>query len=87
MRMHPGVGYPLERYIPPGGAEISGFRLPGGTVVGIAPSSIHQLKSIYGEDAHQFRPERWIENQPEQIKVMDRNLLTVSNHFHDNILS
>lgn len=76
--MHPGVGYPLERSIPPEGANISGFHLRGGTIVGIAPSSIHQLKSIYGEDAHQFRPERWIQSDAEQIKVMDRNLLTVS---------
>ncbi|GKZ18421.1 hypothetical protein AbraCBS73388_000991 [Aspergillus brasiliensis] len=78
MRLHPGVGFPLERYVPPPGAEICGHRLPGGTNVSISAPVIHQLQDIYGEDADSFRPERWLEASPEALKAMDRYFLSVS---------
>ncbi|KAL2859238.1 cytochrome P450 [Aspergillus pseudodeflectus] len=76
MRLHPGVGFPLERYVPPSGAEICGHRLPGGTNVSISAPVIHQIKDIYGEDADCFRPERWLEASPEALKAMDRYFLS-----------
>ncbi|KAL2834623.1 cytochrome P450 [Aspergillus pseudoustus] len=75
MRLHPGVGFPLERFVPPGGAEICGHRLPGGTNVSISAPVIHHNKDIYGEDADSFRPERWLEASPEALKAMDRYFL------------
>lgn len=77
MRMHPSVGYPMERYVPAGGVTIAGKYLPAGTIVSMAAPVIHFDTSIYGTDAHVFRPERWLESEPERIKLMDRNLLTV----------
>ena len=77
-RIHPPVGLILERYVPAGGETISGIHLPEGTVVGINAWVLHQNKDIFGKDAHQFRPERWIESDPEQLKRMRRNLFTVS---------
>ena len=35
MRIHPGIGLLLERYVPDGGAEICGQHIPAGTVVGV----------------------------------------------------
>ena len=77
MRMHPGVGFPLERYVPPEGAVICGAHLPGGTNVSMSAPTVHYDKSIFGVDAHEFRPERWLEAAPEQLKKMDRGFLAV----------
>ncbi|KAJ9612104.1 hypothetical protein H2200_003701 [Cladophialophora chaetospira] len=76
LRIHPGVAFPLERYIPPEGATICGVKLRGGTNISVNPAVIHMSKEVYGEDADQFRPERWIEASPQQLKQMDRSFLT-----------
>ena len=72
LRLHPGGGFPLERYVPPEGAEICGRRLPGGTIVSMSAPVIHLNKEIYGQDATIFRPERWLEASSEELKAMDR---------------
>lgn len=81
MRLHPGVAFPLERYVPPGGATICGTWLPEGTNVSVNAAVIHFDKAIYGNDAEEFRPERWIEASPEQLKAMDRSFIAVSPRF------
>lgn len=77
LRIHPGVAFPLERYVPLEGATICDYKLPAGTNVSINPAVIHMDKGTYGEDADQFRPERWIEASPEQLKQMDRAFIAV----------
>lgn len=78
MRCHPGVSFPLERVVPEGGATFSDIHLKQGTIVGINPAVIHHDKTIFGDDADAFRPERWIESSEAHIKLMDRHLMTVS---------
>lgn len=78
LRLHPGIGMPLERYVPDGGTNLCGVELPAGTVVGVNPHVVHRHKEIYGEDADEFKPERWIEAEPERLKVMERSFLAVS---------
>ncbi|KAJ4154034.1 hypothetical protein LMH87_010498 [Akanthomyces muscarius] len=75
MRMHPAVGFPLERYTPAEGAEICGYSLPPGINVSISAPVIHLNKEVFGEDAEHFRPERWIEANQEQLKTMNRSFL------------
>ncbi|KAF2018869.1 cytochrome P450 [Aaosphaeria arxii CBS 175.79] len=75
MRVHPSVGFPLERYVPTGGAELCGYHLPAGTNVSISAPVVHMDRNIYGSDADDFRPERWLEASPEQLKLMDRSFL------------
>ena len=77
MRCHPGVSFPLERVVPDGGTVLCGVHLKAGTVVGINPAVMHHDKTIFGEDSGAFRPERWIESNEDQIKLMDRHLMTV----------
>ena len=77
MRVHPGVGFPLERLVPAGGTTLVGKYLPAGTIVSMSAPVMHCNTDIFGKDAHEFRPERWLESGPEQIKIMDRSLLTV----------
>ena len=78
MRCHPGVSYPLERIVPDGGIVLCGVPLEAGNIVGINPAVMHHDKTIFGDDATIFRPERWTESNEEQLKIMDRHLMTVS---------
>ena len=80
MRLHPGVGFPLERYVPEGGATICGQYLPAGAIVSMSAPVIHNNKEVWGNDANEFRPERWIDSDPEQLKIMDRNFLAVRSY-------
>ena len=56
---------------------ICGAHLPGGTNVCMSAPTVHYDKSIFGVDAHEFRPERWLDATPEQLKKMDRGFLAV----------
>lgn len=88
MRMHPAVGMMLERVVPEGGITISGYFIPAGTVIGANPWVVARDKEVYGEDADNFRPERWLDlwqaidaggDQTEalrnKLKRMERNFL------------
>lgn len=64
LRVLPGVAMTLERYVPRGGFSLpQGDYLPEGTVVGMNPFITNRSKSIYGEDAEDFRPERWLRDE------------------------
>ena len=78
LRLHPGTGLPLWRVVNEGGAEICGQYFPAGTEVGVNTWVPHYDEDIWGPDAQQFRPERWIETSPEQLKVMESHYLPVS---------
>ncbi|EFW18192.1 hypothetical protein D8B26_005031 [Coccidioides posadasii str. Silveira] len=75
LRCHPAVGMNLGRVVPPQGVKIDGQYLPGGTVVGANAWVIHQDKDTFGEDAHKFRPERWLE-EPDRVSQMRRVFFT-----------
>jgi cytochrome P450 len=75
--MHPGVGFPLERYVPKEGAVICGFNLPANVNISMSAPVVHHDKAIFGDDAEVFRPDRWIEALPEQLKCMERAMLSV----------
>ncbi|KAK2770579.1 cytochrome P450 oxidoreductase [Colletotrichum kahawae] len=60
LRLHPAVGMTLPRVVPKGGYEIDGRFMPAGTVVGVNPWVVHRNTTVYGQDVHSFRPERWL---------------------------
>jgi hypothetical protein len=74
------VGLILERVVPRDGAVICDVHIPAGTIVGINAWVLHRDESIFGSDAEDFRPERWIDSSPEQLNAMRRNLFTVRLH-------
>lgn len=41
-------------------------------VVGINPWVAHRNKNVFGPDAGDFRPERWLEASPQQATMMER---------------
>ncbi|KAK5275629.1 hypothetical protein LTR40_012736, partial [Exophiala xenobiotica] len=56
----------------PDGATVNGVFIPPGTEVGIATYAMGHRRDFYGPDADTFRPERWIDNDPETIKGYGR---------------
>ncbi|KAK8075371.1 cytochrome P450 oxidoreductase [Apiospora hydei] len=78
LRLHPAPGLPLWRVVPEGGATISNQYFEAGSVVGINLWVAHYDKSVYGDDADLFRPERWIEAEkggPERLQQMEANYM------------
>ena len=53
------------------------LRLPGGINVGTCPFVFQRSKSVFGEDAEVFRPERWLEADAEELDTMEKRILTV----------
>jgi cytochrome P450 len=76
-RIHPAIGLTLERVVPKGGAVICGERFEEGTIVGMSPWVVHRDKNVFGEDADEWNPDRWL-CEKERRSLMERSLLTVS---------
>ncbi|KAK5264669.1 hypothetical protein LTR40_014547, partial [Exophiala xenobiotica] len=65
LRIHAATGLPLWRVVPEGGVEICGYFFPEGTTIGINTWCAHYNEDVFGPDAKEFRPERWIEAEKE----------------------
>ncbi|KAF7898938.1 uncharacterized protein EAF01_008151 [Botrytis porri] len=61
LRVHPAVGLGLQRIVPAEGTTIANQFIPGGSTVGINAYVAHKNTSVWGLDADQWRPERWLE--------------------------
>jgi cytochrome P450 len=77
-RLHPAAGLPLERIVPPPGAEIAGHHILGGTIVGCSAWVIHRRPEIFGEYVHEYRPERWLadekkDEESEKARIKEMN--------------
>ncbi|KAI3323954.1 cytochrome P450 [Xylariaceae sp. AK1471] len=79
LRIHPATGLPLERVVPEGGATIGGFFFPAGTVVGVNSWVAHRNKQIFGVDADEFNPKRWLTDDEEKLAAMSRCWIPVTN--------
>jgi len=71
MRLSPSAPVLLPRLVPEGGSMLCGQYVAGGAEVAANPWIIHRSKELYGEDAEEFRPERWLESE-EKTKEMDK---------------
>ncbi|KAF9146170.1 hypothetical protein BGX30_003515 [Mortierella sp. GBA39] len=75
----------LLRFIPPVPSTsrvashddtILGYDIPKGTRIILPTAALHKLKSVYGDDAEEFKPERWMdpsllsEEEKESIKFV-----------------
>lgn len=56
----PSVGHNYKQ-VPEAGATVCGYRLPGGTQVGVNILRTMRDRETFGPDAEVFRPERWLE--------------------------
>lgn len=74
-RIHPPYVGLLEKAVPEGGDYLPDGRfLPAGTLIGSNIWAIQRDRTIFGEDAEAFRPERWLERGPEQQSSMERTV-------------
>ncbi|KAL4878055.1 cytochrome P450 [Aspergillus karnatakaensis] len=79
LRLHPSIVYQLPRKAPEGGITIEGYYIHPSATVSMSPVAQNRCRSIFGEDADEYRPERWIEGEGssgEQIKEMNKQLAT-----------
>lgn len=71
LRYHTPLGQMTPRNVPPGGITLCGHYMPEGVVVGCNGWTVHRDKSVYGENADDFDPERWLKASPEQLTKME----------------
>ena len=75
MRMHASLGTGLPRIVPPGGATVCGKFFPEGHGVIMNQNAVNFDKQIFGQDAAEFIPERWLRDGKEKADAMDRAML------------
>lgn len=66
LRMMPPVMNGFPRRVPPGGDTVCGKFVPGGTDLFVNILGMLRDKSVFGEDAHMFKPERFLEAEDEE---------------------
>jgi cytochrome P450 len=74
LRIFPPVVGLLSKEVPPGGDIINNQFVPGGTKIGFGAYGIFRDKRRWGQDVDTFRPERWLEALPEELKEMEATL-------------
>lgn len=60
LRIHTPIPMPLPRLAQKGGTEIGGRCFPEGITVSGSPWVLHRSTALWGEDADEFKPERWL---------------------------
>lgn len=75
LRLVPGNMFPQERLVPAGGLTLpDGQFVPQGTAIGFSAYVMHRNKAVWGHDAEEFRPERWLQAQGETDEVYAKRM-------------
>ncbi|POS70086.1 hypothetical protein DHEL01_v211520 [Diaporthe helianthi] len=77
VRLYPAIGSPLARVVPEGGMYVDGRFAPEGTIVGSSAYIINRLPQVWGPDANEFRPERWLDSK-ENVSALNLSWLEMS---------
>ena len=81
MRVRPAVGLNITRLVPPEGAELDGHRFPGGVAIAANGWVLHRDREVFGADADDFRPGRWLEDE-ERARRMERFMFQFGGGSH-----
>lgn len=71
LRYSPSTPMIMPRMVSKGGLQLGETFIPAGTEIGSNPYVVHRNRKIFGEDADQFRPERWLDE--DRARVMERH--------------
>lgn len=71
LRLHPATGLPLWRQVPTGGVTFCGTYFPAGTNVGVNSWVMHHNQHVFGDDAAEFRAERWMDSPKDRLRTMN----------------
>lgn len=69
LRIVPPAFPMLQKLTPPTGDVISGRFVPGNVRVGTCVYGILRSPKIFGDDANEFRPERWLQSETDDAKL------------------
>ncbi|KAJ5963516.1 Pisatin demethylase [Penicillium vulpinum] len=75
MRLFPSIVFQLLRFAPEGGICVDGKTVPAGTPIGISPVAQNRDPLVWGDNADDFLPERWLEGE-ERTRYLDSNNMT-----------
>ncbi|KAL6887094.1 cytochrome P450 [Trichoderma evansii] len=76
MRLHHVTNISLSRVAPRNGLHLHGYFFPQGTVLGCNPTTFARNTNLFGPDAREFKPDRWLSGDEDHIKTMEKyNLL------------
>lgn len=80
LRYLPGDCFPQERLVPAGGLTLpDGTWVPEGTEIGFNAYVMHRNKDVWGSDAEEFRPERWLTQRGESEDGLKERLNAMNN--------
>lgn len=71
LRMFPPVAGLMAKEVPRGGDTFKGVYLPAGTHIGYCAWGVARWPAVWGSDADEFRPERWLEAPAEKLREME----------------
>lgn len=69
LRLGPPAPSLFARQIPKGGKVIDGHFIPGGSDVTVYSYTLQRNKEFYGDDAEEFKPERWLISQQRNFEM------------------
>ncbi|EKG18598.1 Cytochrome P450 [Macrophomina phaseolina MS6] len=75
LRLHPSILWQLPRRTPPEGITIRGHYIPPSATVSMSPKAHNRCREIFGDDADEWRPERWIPGEgssEESVREMNK---------------
>jgi cytochrome P450 len=67
LRLNPTFGISLGRTVPAIGCQLNGYFIPPGYVVSMTGWAANVDKDYFGQDALEFKPERWLGNHPTEL--------------------
>lgn len=73
LRLFPSIIFQLLRTSP--GMSINGIYIPAGYDIGMSPKAQNRDQAVFGPDADEFRPERWLD-APGVISAYERANMT-----------
>jgi cytochrome P450 len=81
MRLHPSITYQLPRVVPDQGVQVGPYHFDRRTICGISPAAMNRPTKVFGEDANEWKPKRWIAHGLEdekRISAMNQDMTAVS---------